>query len=132
MRFISTRAHGLLDYVMGIFLIASPWIFGFGYTHAGMESVALAGVGFLIVAYSAFTDYELGAIRSISMPTHLILDIIGGLFLAASPWILDFNERTYLPHVILGVAEIGAALMTQKTPADDRQSRGAGRPAAQS
>ena len=29
MRFIPTRAHGVLDYIVGLLLIASPWIFNF-------------------------------------------------------------------------------------------------------
>lgn len=29
MRFIPTRTHGLLDYVVGLLLIAAPWVFNF-------------------------------------------------------------------------------------------------------
>ncbi len=29
MRFIPTKVHGILDYVVGIALIAAPWLFGF-------------------------------------------------------------------------------------------------------
>jgi hypothetical protein len=29
MRFLPTRVHGMIDYPLGVFLIAAPWIFGF-------------------------------------------------------------------------------------------------------
>jgi len=29
MRFIPTKVHGILDYVVGVALIAAPWLFGF-------------------------------------------------------------------------------------------------------
>lgn len=36
MRFIPTRIHGILDYVIGVALIAAPWIFGFSDQRAAM------------------------------------------------------------------------------------------------
>ena len=116
MRFISTRAHGVLDYLMGLLLIASPWILGFGYTSNTIEVWLPPAVGGLVILYSAFTDYEFGVSRLIPMRTHLLLDVLGGLFLAASPWIFGFSERLFLPHLILGLAEVGAGLMTRTSP----------------
>ena len=29
MRFVSTRTHGMIDYVAGLVIAASPWLFGF-------------------------------------------------------------------------------------------------------
>jgi hypothetical protein len=29
MKVISTRTHGIMDYLMGVLLIASPWLFKF-------------------------------------------------------------------------------------------------------
>jgi hypothetical protein len=114
MRFIPTRIHGMLDYLMGILLIASPWLFGFN--RGGAETWVPVIVGASVILYSIFTDYELGAIRKLSMSTHLWLDVLGGAFLAASPWLFDFDEYVYLPHLILGLAEIGAGLMTKTVP----------------
>jgi hypothetical protein len=72
------------------------------------------GAGAII--YSLMTDYELGLSRTISMSTHLTLDLWSGILLAASPWIFGFNEYVYLPHLILGILEIGASLVTERTP----------------
>ena len=36
MRFIPTKVHGVMDYIMGILLIASPWLFIFN--RGGMET----------------------------------------------------------------------------------------------
>jgi hypothetical protein len=114
MRVISTKAHGVLDYMMGVLLIASPWLFGFA--TGGPEQWIPVALGVSALIYSLLTNYEMGAVRTISMSTHLTLDLMSGILLAASPWIFGFADTVYLPHLILGLAEIGAALMTQKTP----------------
>ena len=114
MRILSTKMHGYLDYIMGLLLIVAPWLFGFAQNGAETWIPVILGVGALI--YSLMTNYELGATKTISMNTHLTLDLISGILLAASPWIFGFNDVVYLPHLILGIAEIGASLMTEKTP----------------
>lgn len=116
MKFLSTQIHGIIDYAFALLLLATPWLFGFVDIGTDPKSVIpiLLGVG--IAAYSLFTDYEWGAVRGIPMATHLWLDIIGGAFLAASPWIFGFAEEVYLPHLILGIAEIGSAVVTKAVP----------------
>jgi hypothetical protein len=103
-----------MDYLMGALLIASPWIFGFNpYAIEGMIPMYL-GIGAL--AYSIATNYEAGAIRVIPMKFHLLLDIASGVLLAASPWLFGFAGIVYLPHLIFGLLEIGAGLMTDSLP----------------
>jgi hypothetical protein len=122
MRFIPTKVHGVMDYLMGILLIASPWLFDFN--RGGMETwiPVILGVGALV--YSVMTDYELGLTRTLSMPTHLTLDLVSGIFLAASPWIFGFADYVYMPHLVLGIIEIGASLMTKREPSNEgRRSR---------
>jgi hypothetical protein len=118
MRFISTRMHGVLDYLVAILLIAAPWLFQFA--RGGMETwvPVLLGVG--VILYSLLTNYELGAARAISMPAHLWLDGLGGAFLASSPFIFGFAEFVWVPHVVVGLLEIGAALFTETRPGFSR------------
>lgn len=104
----------MLDYLVGILLIAAPWLLDFARGGAETWVPVILGAGAII--YSLMTDYELGLSRSISMSTHLTLDLMSGILLAASPWLFGFHEYVYLPHLILGLLEIGASLMTVKTP----------------
>lgn len=117
MRFLPTRIHGALDYLMGLLLIASPWLFGFA--DVGGAAVWLPVVlGLGALGYSLFTDYELGLVRTIPMPTHLMLDLGSGALLAVSPWLFGFAEAVWVPHLVLGLIEVGAALTTEKSPKD--------------
>ena len=122
MKIISTKTHGVLDYLMGILLIASPWIFGFSDTNndAAKWVPVVLGVGALL--YSLLTDYEMGVSKTISMKTHLTLDMVSGIFLAVSPWIFGFSDEVYVPHLILGLLEVGAAMMTKTTPSNNFSS----------
>jgi hypothetical protein len=114
MKIISTKVHGVLDYLMGVILIASPWLLNFD--RGGAETWVPVALGAGVILYSLFTDYEYSVSRSISMRTHLTLDVLSGIFLAVSPWIFGFDEYVYLPHLILGILEIGAGAMTETTP----------------
>lgn len=111
MRFIDSRTHGFMDYLMGIFLIVSPWIFKLD--PGAPEGMILIILGAMALVYSLITRYELGMIKILSMKAHLTLDVLSGIVLAASPWIFGFADRVYLPHLILGLIEIGAGLMTK-------------------
>lgn len=121
MRFISTKAHGYIDYIVGILLIAAPWLLGFA--EGGPATWVPVIVGIAVILYSLFTDYELGVVRSIPMPGHLWLDGIGGAFLAVSPWLFGFAEYVWIPHLIVGLAEIGIALLTETHPALEEERR---------
>lgn len=118
MRFIGTKTHGYIDYLMGALLIAAPWIFGFA--QGGAETWVPVVLGAGMILYSLLTDYEMGASRQISMRTHLTLDLIGGALLAASPWLFGFADYIWAPHLVFGILEIGAALFTQRVPSTER------------
>lgn len=114
MRVITTRTHGIIDYLFGLFLIAAPYLLGFADGSAAQWVPQLVGAA--ILGASLLTNYEYGALRLIPMPVHLALDIGTGILLAASPWLFGFADRVMWPHLILGLMEIGVALMTRAVP----------------
>jgi hypothetical protein len=116
MRFIPTKIHGFLDYAMGVLLIVAPWLLGFA--QGGPETWVPVILGAVVIVYSMFTNYELGVVPAIEMPTHLALDAVGGAILAVSPWVFGFASFVWAPHLILGLLEIGAAAFTETVPAE--------------
>lgn len=111
MRWIPTQMHGVLDYLWGVLLLTAPWLFGFA--EGGAETWIAVVLALGAIVYSLLTDYELGVARVLSMRAHLLLDFVGGLLLAASPWLLGFADRVWLPHVAFGLFSVAASLMTQ-------------------
>ncbi|WP_217184013.1 SPW repeat protein [Streptomyces sp. AC495_CC817] len=122
MRFIPTKVHGALDYIVGIALIAAPWLFGFASVGGAAVVIPIVlGVG--LIVYSLFTKYEWGPFGFIPMPVHLAFDIVASLFLALSPWLFGFSGQAlnvWLPHVVVGIAVIVVVLFSQPQPATTR------------
>ena len=116
MRFISTRTHGVLDYVVGALLIVVPYILGFADGTAAQWVPQLLGL--VAIGGAMLTDYELGVMRVIPMPVHLMIDIGSGALLALSPWLFGFSDRVFWPHLLVGIMEIGAGLTTRTVPED--------------
>jgi hypothetical protein len=114
MRFISTRTHGVLDYLTGLLLLAAPYALGFADGTAAQYLPQTLGAA--LIGAALLTDYELGLIRVIPMSVHLTLDLAAGALLVASPWLFGFADRFYWPHLILGLVEVAAALTTRTVP----------------
>lgn len=121
MKIINTHTHGILDYVVGVALIAAPWLFGFA--QGGAETWVPVVLGASTLLYSLLTRYELGLVKMIPFKTHLTLDLLSGVFLAASPWLFGFSHIVYLPHLLVGLFEIFAAVSTRTVPDSMSQTR---------
>ena len=124
MRFIPTKFHAPLDYIVGVALIASPWIFQFsGHTAATVVPIVL-GIG--LIAYSLITDYELGVWKIAPMAVHNLIDVVAGAFLALSPWLFGFADESanvWVPHVAVGLAAVFLGLTTIQQGYSYRRSR---------
>ena len=116
-RFLPTSVHGVLDYLVGIALIAAPWLFGFAYVGGiAVYLPIILGIGFIV--YSLVAKYELGipGITFIPMPYHLIFDFVACVFLAVSPFVFGFINQApnvWLPHIVLGIVVIVLVLVSQ-------------------
>jgi hypothetical protein len=113
MRFIPTKFHAPLDYIVGVALIAAPWIFQFSDHTAATVVPIVLGIG--LIAYSLFTNYELGLWKVAPMAVHNLIDVAAGALLAASPWLFGFADNSanvWVPHLVVGLAAIFLGLTT--------------------
>ena len=115
MRPISSRVHGMLDYPTGLLLIAAPFVFGFA--DAGAAAVGIPVVlGVMILLQSLITNYELSLVNLLPLVMHLASDVVGGVVLATSPFLVGFADEgvsAWLPHVVVGLGLILSGLLTQ-------------------
>jgi hypothetical protein len=129
MKSIPTRTHGIIDYITGATLLAAPLVTkntmtdeNDGQQNSGnIEGKVLATMGATILAQSLMTNYELGAVKKISMKAHLLSDVAGGVMLAASPWLFNMNPKARLPIAALGLGIAALGLMTQTAPPDQNE-----------
>src|SRR4051794_8173695 len=112
MRMIPTRVHGMMDYLVGVLLIVSPWLFGFA-DQSGTAKWTFIVLGVVVIATSLMTNYELGLMHVLPMHLHLWADALVGLVLALSPWIFGYADDTGtngpLPAVITRRRQLGNA-----------------------
>ena len=112
---ISSRVHGAWDYLIGTVLIIGPYFLHELKGGGDIETTVPVTIGVIIFVYSFFTNYELGLFRLLPMSVHLILDIIAGIVLAASPWLwhfYGFGGYADLTHVLIGLLIIVIAIIS--------------------
>lgn len=117
----NSKIHGIIDYTISIVLFLSPWLFGF--QEFGVPSAVVMISGSFILAMSLFTNYEFSLQRLFDFQTHRNIVLIFGLFIAASPWLLNFKYYTSMPHLVQGVILIVFALASSLRPYDSQFSR---------
>jgi hypothetical protein len=117
---ISTTTHGVLDYTLSPTLAFAPELLGF--PKGGAASAVPRVYGAAGLVYGPMTRYELGMYPVLPMRTHLIIDALSAVFIAASPWLLGFGRRakprTWVPHLAFALSELAIVAFS-----DDRSKR---------
>ena len=113
MKILSTRTHGILDYLSAGVLYALPR--GLGWNDRLTRLLTGAAVGTLV--YSLLTRYEFGLFKVLPMKAHLALDGIEGAVLCAAPRLLLEEEANVTATVTaLGIFSLVVPLITEPTP----------------
>ncbi len=118
-RFLSTKAHGAIDYLSAAMLVAGPRVLGWNPRLVSALDV-LAGA---TVAYSLLTDYELGVLRILPLPAHFALDGANALTTLALP-ALPGIEDSRIAGCLVAVAVFETAV-TVSTQTESSAKRGA-------
>ena len=119
---VSTRMHGVLDYLSVLMLLVLPRALGWSKPVTNL----LTGVAVGTLGSSLLTKYELGLFKLLPVKGHLALDGMNGGLLAAAPFLLlsDNDKKGNVTPVLagLGAFEIGAALLTRTKPSFEEQA----------
>lgn len=115
---ISTRTHGLIDYVYGVTLIAAPFVFGWGPEARRLSMAA----GAVTLAASAMTNYEYGLVPVLSMKTHLALDGAETSVLMSAPARLRGSGDRSAAWVLALMGAAGAAVGALTQPRSPREA----------
>ena len=87
---ISARLHGLLEYVIGGFFIASPFVFGFDNGVAVAIGI-VGGIALIVLAATAETGPSLSGMVPVRL--HVVFDVLAAAFFVASPFLFGFSDE---------------------------------------
>jgi hypothetical protein len=118
-RFIPVRVHAMVEPLIAILLIAGPWIFGF--SDADDATIVSIAAGVVVLVVGQTTRWRLSLLKIIPLRTHAYMDMMLGVVLIVLPFLLGYSDQTgaLILHLVLGVGEIGAALMTDWRTEDE-------------
>ncbi len=116
---ISRFLHGAIEYVVGVLLIAAPFLLAFESSAAVALSI-VAGVVVIVVAAS--TEGPTSLIDSLPIAVHLLLDFALAAVLIASPFLFGFSDESSPTafFIVLGVLHLLVTIGTRFKPPRDK------------
>ena len=77
MKIISPLVHGVIDYLVVLFLLSAPMLFGM-YDGLATCTYALAGIHLVL---TVLTNFNMGLIKTIPLPVHGFVEFAVGIVL---------------------------------------------------
>lgn len=108
MKVLNSRIHGIVDYLVLIFLLASPTLFNLS-EDIGFYMYILAGIHFLL---TILTSFQYGLFKVIPFKIHGIIEYIVGIALIGAVFVHDLQgvDETFL--LGFGIAVLVTAIIT--------------------
>src|SRR5687768_10080921 len=103
--------HGLLEYGIGVLLIASSSLFSFDSTPRAVGIL----LGAVTLVLTAFSDLPTALMRRLPLDSHIVIDYVLGVLLIASPFIFGFSddEGALAFFVVVGLGYLVLAAVTR-------------------
>lgn len=119
---IPLNVHAMLDPLIAVVIIASPWIFGF--SDVDDAKIVCIVVGVVMLIGGSLTDWRYSIARVIPLSMHMATDLVLGAVLILAPFVLGFGDEGGATRfmVIAGALEILAALGTRWDPVEAEPS----------
>jgi hypothetical protein len=123
---IPRLAHGLIEYLVGVFLIAAPFLLG--YDDNSMPLGVSIATGVVILVLASITQGPTGLVHQLPVSAHVTFDFLLAIFLIAAPFLLGFGDDATPRNlfIALGVAHLLISIGTryrEAAPGDGPSSR---------
>lgn len=128
---IPLKVHNVIDYVVGVALALSPFVFGFSEVVAARNVFLVVGLAWL--AYSSMTNYYYSVAKIIPLGGHMFLDALAGIVLILSPALFGYREMItdsqFALHFVMGIGALSVVAFTRtrteeaKTPVQRTEIR---------
>ncbi|MEO5603326.1 MAG: hypothetical protein ABIR06_20575 [Cyclobacteriaceae bacterium] len=105
MKILNAKLHGIIDYLVVIFLMLAPTLFGL----SDFISKFTFLLGAVHLALTALTNFRYGLFKIIPFKAHGVIELIVAIVLMASPLILGSYTETSLDKFFL--AGFGVAVL---------------------
>src|ERR1700709_2441920 len=107
------RIHAVIEPLIGLLLILSPWIFGF--SDANDAQVLCIVLGVIVIMSGAMTDWRVSLARVIPLKVHFMTGLLIAAVLIVAPFVLGYSGNGAATRftIIAGVLEGIAALSTR-------------------
>jgi len=117
-RSIGAVSHGILDYALGILLLAGPSVIGF----AGVQATWAYIFGGVLLVMAILTRYPLGIVKIVGLGIHGFVELLLAISLIAAPWYGNFSRgvlsRNF--YVMLGLLMLVLWFLTDFRGVRDR------------
>lgn len=111
MKILSSKIHGLVDYVLAAAMICTPFILSHEFTLA--TTIILISGGSAMLLNSLATNYELGIFGNISMKDHLRIDACIAMMVCLVPIFFRFDY--YRIPLVYGTLLFALSIITHRT-----------------
>lgn len=105
--------HGVIEYAVGVFLVAAPFLLG--YDDLNMPLGVSIATGVIILVLASITQGPTGLVHQLPVSAHVTFDFLLAIFLIAAPFILGFGDEAAPRNlfIILGVAHLLISIGTR-------------------
>jgi hypothetical protein len=113
--FISNTFFGYFSYVLGVVMMASPWLFHF----VDVRGAALFFpfmFGWFQIIMAIFSRTKAGMVGVFPVQMHCFLNTFAGFAIMCTPWMYGFAPKVFLPHLILGGIMFTLGVFTKNSP----------------
>ncbi len=100
MKIISPKIHGIIDYIVVIFLLSSSFLFDL----KGTASIIAYSLGIIHLLLTVLTDFQAGLIKLIPFKIHGLIELIVSIVLIFVPWIFGFSDDISAKYFFIGFA----------------------------